>query len=226
LGANFLKTFRIAATGRIFSIPFAPDPGSIVIFVFQRSRPMIPPELRLALLRVLPFLIVIVVFRIAIVKGRLNAKEIGLQVPVSFARAIVIWALFAVFMLSVEFALYKTGLLEVSSWKHALPESVIRILGIVIFAPVAEELFFRGVLLHKLKQWVANKHLAVAFQAIIFVLLHSFAYQNTLSSYIGIVQATIDATIYGYTRLATRSIYPSMAMHATGNLVAVLEQLM
>ena len=128
------------------------------------------------------------------------------------------------FIIATELTLFKTGLLEVTHWNHNLPSSLIRILGIVVLAPVSEELLFRGLFLHKLIQWKLNKHIAVLIQALVFVILHSFAYENTLSSNTGIVQGFLDACIYAYARFYTKSIYTSIVMHSTGNLIAVLEQ--
>jgi hypothetical protein len=128
------------------------------------------------------------------------------------------------FIITTELTLYKTGLLEVNHWNHSLSTSIIRIIGIVVLAPVSEELLFRGLLIYKLLQWKISKHAAVLIQALIFVLLHSFTYKNTLSSNIGIVQVFLDACLYSYARFNTQSIYTSVAMHSTGNLIAVLEQ--
>jgi membrane protease YdiL (CAAX protease family) len=181
-------------------------------------------EIRLALLRVLPFLVVLIAFRIAVKRKRLNTNDLGIQPPLSYWQLFIWWGLFLVFMVATELTLYKTGLLEVTHWHHDLPSSIIRILGIVILAPVSEELLFRGLFIHKLTQWKLNKHWAILIQALVFVLLHSFTYENTLSSNIGIIQSFLDACIFGYARFNTQSIYTSIAMHATGNLIAVLEQ--
>ena len=172
-------------------------------------------EIRLAILRVLPFFVVLIALRIAVKRKRLNTNDLGIQPPVSYRQFFIWWGLFLLFMLATELTLYKTGLLEVTPWHHDLPSSIIRILGIVILAPVSEELLFRGILIYKLTQWKLSKHLAILVQASVFVLLHSFAYENTLSSNIGIVQSFLDACIYGYARFNTQSIYTSIAMHAT-----------
>ncbi len=161
---------------------------------------------------------------IAIRRKRFTAQDMGIASPISYQKFFLWWGLFLLFTILTEVALFRLGVLEVSPWNHGLPSSVIRLLGIIVLAPVAEELLFRGLFLHKLIQWKLNKHWAVLIQALVFVLLHSFTYQNTLSSNIGIAQGFIDACIYAYARLNTKSIYTSMAMHSTGNFIAVLEQ--
>jgi membrane protease YdiL (CAAX protease family) len=169
-------------------------------------------------------LAVIIAMRVAIKRGRINGQDLCIQPPVSYRNLFIWWGLFLLFIIITELTLFQTGHLEVNNWNHNLPSSIIRIFGIVILAPISEELLFRGLFLHKLTQWKLNKHIAVLIQALVFVLLHSFAYENSLSSNIGIVQGFLDACIYAYARFNTKSIYTSIAMHSTGNLIAVLEQ--
>jgi membrane protease YdiL (CAAX protease family) len=134
------------------------------------------------------------------------------------------WGLFLIFILATEICLYRIGLLDVTPWNHDLSSSIIRVLGIVILAPIAEELLFRGILLHKLEQWKIKRFTSILIQAAAFVGLHSFAYENTLSSNIGIAQSFIDAVIYALAKYNSKSIYTPIAMHATGNLIAILER--
>lgn len=181
-------------------------------------------EITSAILRVAPFLIVIVGLRIGIKRQRVTTQDLGMQPPVSYGKFFAWWSLFTLFIIVTELIFFRTGLLEVTHWHHDPPSSFIRIFGIVILAPVTEELLFRGLFLQKLIQWKINKHISVLIQAFIFVLLHSFTYQNTLSSNIGIAQGFLDACLYAYARFSTQSIYTPMAMHATGNLTAVIEQ--
>jgi membrane protease YdiL (CAAX protease family) len=130
---------------------------------------------------------------------------------------------FFIFSLATEYLLFGCGLVSTNPWNHELLISIIRILGAVILAPIAEELVFRGLLLSKLNKKL-NIHLAVLIQAIGFVLSHSFAYENTLESNVGICQVFVDACFYGYARHYTKSIYTPMAMHIGGNLMATLER--
>ncbi len=182
-------------------------------------------EVTTALIRVLPFVAILLVIRLRLKQGKFTKETLALQKPKSNSTFLLWYVGFLVFILLTEFTLYHFGLLETSKWKHGLLPSVIRIAGMVVLAPVAEELLFRGIFLNKLLHWKLNKHVSVFVQSILFVVLHSFAYENTLSSNIGIAQSFIDATIYAYARFSTQSIYTPMAMHATGNLTATLEML-
>jgi membrane protease YdiL (CAAX protease family) len=183
-----------------------------------------PTEFKLMVLKILPFLIMLLAFWIAIKRKRLNFIDLCIQAPVSYRKFFIWCSLYLMFILVTELTLFKTGLLEVNHRNYALLPSIIRITGIIVLAPVSEELLFRGLLVFKLLQWKLGKHSAILIQAVIFVLLHSFTYKNTIASNIGIIQVFLDACLFAYARFSTQSIYTSMVMHSTGNLIAVLEQ--
>lgn len=181
-------------------------------------------EISSALLKTIPFLIAIVAIRFAITRSKFSKSDLYLSAPKSIQHFLIWWALFFLFILTTEFILFRIGLLEVSPWNHNLPSSIIRILGIVVLAPIAEELLFRGILLFKLEQWKIKRFTSILIQAGAFVGLHSFSYENTLSSNIGIAQTFADAIIYALAKYNSKSIYTPIAMHATGNLIAILER--
>ena len=181
-------------------------------------------EIRSALIRVAPFVIILVGLFIATKREKIDrAVDLGLQKPNSMTH-FFFWTFgFLGFILLTEIFLFKLGILEIEKWNHPFFPSTIRIVGAVILAPISEELIFRGLLLSKLSKKV-NMHLSILIQACFFVLLHNFAYQNTLSSNIGIVQTLIDASLFGYARHYTKSIYTPITMHITGNFIATLER--
>jgi len=183
------------------------------------------PEIRQALLRVLPFVAVLFFMAIAIKRGKIKTNEIGLSRPDSWIQ-FLFWGLgFLLFVIALEVLFYQLGILEIAPWKNGFFASVIRITGAVILAPIAEEIMFRGVLLHVLHKKISNLHIAIFLQAVLFVLLHNFAYENTVATNIGIVQALVDASLFGYARHYTKSLYTPMLMHALGNFVAVFERI-
>jgi membrane protease YdiL (CAAX protease family) len=96
-------------------------------------------------------------------------------------------------------------------------------MGAVVLAPVAEELLFRALILNFFTKKMAMP-LAIALQAVLFVALHNYTYQNTFGSNLGIVQGLFDATLYAMARYHTRSIYTPIAMHMTGNAIATIER--
>ena len=181
-------------------------------------------ELLKSILRVLPFLIVVIIITILIKRKKISPLDIDLQKPVFKGRFLACVMAFAAYTLLTEFVLYKIDLLQVDVWKKSLLPSFIQIVGIVILAPIAEELLFRGLVLSKLIKAAVNKHLAIVIISILFVASHHFTYQNTLTSHIGIIQSFVDAVLFSYARFYTKSLYTSMAMHSFGNAVAVVER--
>lgn len=181
-------------------------------------------EIVSALIRILPFVVIVLVISIRIKLGKASTQELNINRPKSTGK-FFLWTLsFLAFIFLTEFTLSQFGLLEITAWKASFFPSIIRILGAVILAPIAEELVFRGVILNLLTKRNLNLHLAIFIQAAFFVALHNFAYENTMGSNIGIVQSLIDATLFAYARYQTQSIYTPISMHMTGNLIATLER--
>ncbi|MEO6229904.1 MAG: CPBP family intramembrane glutamic endopeptidase [Ferruginibacter sp.] len=181
-------------------------------------------EILRSILRVLPFLIVVIVIIVLIKRKKINPLDIDLQKPVSYGRFFTCLMAFAAYTLLTELVLYKMDLLQVDAWTKSLLPSVIQIVGIVILAPIAEELLFRGLVLSKLIKAGVNQHLAIIIISALFVAAHQFTYQNTITSNIGIVQSYVDAVLFSYARFYTKSLFTSMVMHSFGNAVAVVER--
>ena len=180
-------------------------------------------ELTKIMLRILPFVVIIFVISIKVRKGDFSKEELGIQKPDSYIKVFSWWVFFLFFCVLTELLLYKYNLLQVKSYAFDLNTSLLKICGMLLLAPIAEELLYRGIFLSKLIQFKVNKHAAIFIIAVLFVLLHSFAYEQTLASKIGIVQVFIDAMLFGYARLNTKSVYTSIVMHITGNLIAIAE---
>ena len=180
--------------------------------------------MRLAIIRTLPFLVVVCVIGVLIKRGKIKSQDLDLVPPFSIKRFIVCTVGFLLFTLTVEYLLSAISILEVSKWHHTFLPSIILIIGATVVAPIAEELIFRGLILNVLAKRKMNRHNAIFLQAIFFVLLHNFTYQNTLSSNIGIAQSLIDAMLFGYARYYTKSIYTPITMHITGNAIAIIER--
>jgi membrane protease YdiL (CAAX protease family) len=180
-------------------------------------------EVKEALIRVIPFFLILIGLSIGIKKKKISTQELYINKPVSH-KAVMSWLIgFLLCVAAFESTLYQLGLLNISSWKHDLLSSIIRITGMVILAPIAEELIFRGLILSKLRKLKISKLVAIVLQAVLFVALHS-VYDFTISSQIGMLQLFIDAIIFAYAMYHTKSIYTPILLHAAGNLVAVLEQ--
>ena len=178
-----------------------------------------------ALIRVVPFLIVFVVFSIRVRQGRISKADLGWQRPNSWPAATGWWILFAALAVSVELVLHHYGKLELGGFKHSGFPAALRIVGMILLAPVAEELLFRGLFLSWLTRLLKKPHVAVAIQAVAFVLVHNFTYAGTFSGTVAIFQTFVDACLFAYARRSTGSIFVPMAMHITGNSIAVAEML-
>ena len=180
-------------------------------------------EIVKVLIRILPFLVILFVIKIRIKQQKMTTAELDLQAPDSM-RKYALWCMsFLAFCLITEYVLYLNGMLEVGKRSFNWIPSILKIVGMVLIAPIAEELLYRGLLLNKLMTLKISKHIAIFIIALIFVGVHSFAFENTLSSKIGIAQTFIDASLFSYARLSTRSIYTPITMHISGNLIATLE---
>jgi membrane protease YdiL (CAAX protease family) len=179
-----------------------------------------------ALARVIPFAIVLFILLVQIKKGKIPSAGLFINRPAS-TRHFLYWVIgFFILALLIEFILQAMGLLQFSQWNHPLLPSLILIAGAVLLAPMVEELIFRGLMIQVLTQRKLNLHLAILIQAVVFVLLHNFSYQNTLPSNIAVIQNLADAVLFGYAKQYTKSIYTPVAMHITGNCIATIERFM
>jgi membrane protease YdiL (CAAX protease family) len=179
-----------------------------------------------SVLRVAPFLVILAVIAVRVRAGGIQAADLGWQRPRSWAAPLAWWAFFLVFALAVELLLYSHHELEFGGFKHTGFDAGLRIVGMILLAPLAEELLFRGLFLNWLTKRLKNPHAAVAAQAAVFVALHSFAYSGTFAGNVGILQSFIDACLFAYARRHTDSIFTPIAMHMTGNTIAVIEMLL
>lgn len=179
-----------------------------------------------SVLRIAPFAVILAVIALRVRFGGIQPADLGWQRPRSFPAAFGWWALFLAFALAVELLLYSYDELEIGGFKHTGFDASLRIFGMILLAPVAEELLFRGLFLNWLTRRLKNPHAAVAAQAAVFVALHAFAYSGTFAGNVGIVQSFVDACLFAYARRHTGSIFTPIAMHMTGNIIAVAEMLL
>ncbi len=84
----------------------------------------------------------------------------------------------------------------------------IKILFMVIFAPVFEELIFRQIIIDRTSKY--GEKFSIIFSALAFALFHMNLYQFFYAFGLGL--------IFGYVYIKTRDIKYTMAMHATVNL--------
>ncbi len=99
------------------------------------------------------------------------------------------------------------------TWDSGLFAIGITFFSIAILAPIAEELMFRGYLLESIKK-LHGDVVAVVASSILFGLAH-FPDPYT----IGI--ATIGGMLYGYVKIRTGSLWPSIISHLIWNTIAL-----
>lgn len=91
-----------------------------------------------------------------------------------------------------------------------VPTTFMNVFTSIILAPIAEELFFRGVVLKQFSR--VSGRFAIVISAVIFGLMHGNPYQAVMAFLIGLV--------LGYITIETNSIVPAIICHMTVNTVA------
>ncbi len=110
----------------------------------------------------------------------------------------------------VDFILYSTGY-EVTSFDYETKNDAATVLtdviSSVIAAPIAEEMFFRGVVLKQTSR--VSARFGIVFSALMFGLMHGNPYQ--------FVMATVIGLYFGYITVKTDSLIPSIVCHIAIN---------
>lgn len=110
----------------------------------------------------------------------------------------------------VDFVLYSTGY-EVTSFDYETKNDAATVLtdviSSVIAAPIAEEMFFRGVVLKQTSR--VSARFGIIFSAVMFGLMHGNPYQ--------FVMATVIGLFFGYITVKTDSLIPSIVCHIAIN---------
>lgn len=105
-------------------------------------------------------------------------------------------------------------------WEALTPARMLRAATIVLLAPLAEEVAFRGTLYGDLERRRMHPAVVVLLPALIFTLVH-FQYSGLGLSYI-----FIDGVIFGLARRHTNSILTPIMLHMLGNAFAVAERIL
>jgi len=100
----------------------------------------------------------------------------------------------------------------------AAVDSLVGRVLLVLFVPVAEEIFFRGLLLDRLNEIIKSRIMAAALTSVLFGLAH-LASGNTI-----VVTMTVLSAVLCATTLHTRSLLWPIALHIGWNALAVIRQ--
>ncbi len=175
------------------------------------------------LLHVVPQMIVLCFLLRSVKVGWVNGVAIGLCRPER-----PVWpylAIYVAYTLGIEAFNYWRGAVETSHWNLGPLEIALRVLGIIVLAPILEEWIFRGVLLEVLGRRLSFL-ISNVLQGTAFVLLHVPDLTAGSSPVVDGAQVMVDALFFGWVRHRTRSLYPGMVAHALGNSLAVFERLL
>ncbi len=96
------------------------------------------------------------------------------------------------------------------------PSLIFAFLSIAVFVPIMEELMFRGFVLD-LASEVYSKWTAILISAILFALIHPLYILTVLNAFWA-------GLIYGYVRIKTNSLWPSILLHSAWNAHIVIIQ--
>jgi membrane protease YdiL (CAAX protease family) len=152
-------------------------------------------------------------------KRRIPRKEfLGLGLP-RLIPSLILMTGFIALACALEVAYRHAGLGVTASWvgKYSWGALAIRIIGIVVLAPLGEELLFRGVIF----QLLAPKSTALA----VLITAAFFAGFHIQYSWIGMALVFIDGLYFGLARAWSGSTLLTIIMHCAGNAFAVYQRL-
>jgi len=154
-------------------------------------------------------------------KKKLSYKnDIGLILPKW--KEVVFWTSLFVLLIFIEDYMYQQfSTSKTDSWigKYSVYEMVFRSLGIVIIAPIAEELMFRGLLYARIKKSPLKIVGAIIIPALFFSMIH-IQYSDILTLSI----IFIDGLFYGLARHYSKSVIFAIFLHSLANFGAILER--
>lgn len=174
------------------------------------------PVLRSTLVKVLLPLLGIGFVLFAAHRRRIDRRDgLGLQPPrpIPALLALTVWI---GWMAATEWLIAQWQLEQASPWPDYPTHIVaLRILAIGLLGPALEELIFRGVLYHILRQTRLKAAGAIVVLATAWGVMHS-SYDPSTVAFI-----VLDGLLLGAARYTTASIWTPIAMHAMGNLYSI-----
>ena len=146
-------------------------------------------------------------------------KKIPLPIAPPSLQAIGAWLLvFIVVAVGQETVGGLLGGSPAASWDVITPSRLIRAATIVLLAPVAEEVAFRGTMYGNLMKRGLHPAVAILLPAAAFALVH-LQYSGP-----GLLFIFIDGIVFGLARHRTGSLFVPILLHVLGNAYAVAER--
>jgi membrane protease YdiL (CAAX protease family) len=139
----------------------------------------------------------------------------GLQPPAALGAAAAWIAVYLGWMLGTDLVTHWRGPWDFTAWREApVAASVMRVMAVGVFGPIAEELVFRGFLFGLLKERIGLVA-TIAVTSFGWALLH-FEYTWWVIAIIA-----VDGLLLGLARWRTGSVYVPIVMHVLYNLYAI-----
>lgn len=91
---------------------------------------------------------------------------------------------------------------------------VINLLIMSVLAAVAEEIFFRGILMRVLTKWFGNVHIGIVVSTLIFAIIHFQPYK--------LLPMIVLGLFLGYIYYRTKSLWVPIIIHALNNAIVVV----
>lgn len=156
-------------------------------------------------------------------KKKLSYKyDLGLVLP--NWKNLTLWVVLFILLIALEdfvFNQFSDNITESWKEKYTAPQMLLRGIGIVILAPISEELMFRGLLFWRIKNSRLKTIGAIIIPAILFSVIH-IQYSELLT--LGVI--FIDGLFYGLARHFSKSVVLAITLHSLSNLGAVLERVL
>jgi uncharacterized protein len=169
---------------------------------------------------VLPIIGAMLVIVVARQRNLSFQRDLGLQFP-SWDSALLWLVLFVVLVVLEEWLSNAWGLAKPAPWSHKYHgmTKVIRVLAVVLIAPVSEELVFRGMLYHLVSTTRLRDAGAIVITALVFAAFH---YQYSPKEVLLIL---VDGLFFGVVRYSTGSTMLTIVLHMLGNSYAAYQRL-
>lgn len=168
----------------------------------------------------LPVLGIVLMLAVARFRGVSWRDDLGLAAPL-LPRAIGWLLLWAGLVAAEEWVGSLVGVPGPQRWQgYSAGDVALRVAAIGLAGPMAEELAFRGLLLHVLRQ---RLHLRVATAIIVTAVGWSAIHGQYGPAQLAII--LLDGLVLGVARVHSRSIWTPIAMHALGNLFSISQSL-
>jgi membrane protease YdiL (CAAX protease family) len=171
------------------------------------------------LLNIAAFVLAIIVVMVVCRVNKLPMREtLALRLPTLPQTAL--WAgVFVALVIAQEILLSRLGLNEAPKWTYPLPVLLLRATGIIVFAPLSEELLFRGLMFDRIAVRF-NIPAAIVLTALVFAAVHV---QYSAPERIFVFG---DGLVFALARARSHSLLLPMLLHCAGNAYAVFERVM